>query len=180
MQPARLPAAPADPRPYDPPVADPHVPMAPSAPRLPAAPPGPAFLGKREPEIEFLGKVVRCGLLALRGLFLLGGLAAIAGAVYLTFEPAAGASEPAPIPPLATRVATSTVWWCLGVPLLLPTGWLFGRGRWPMLAAGLALWFGPCWLEGDHSYGFVIRFFASFVAVSVLLVWRAVFALTRA
>lgn len=146
---------------------------------MPDAPPQPPFIVPREPEIEFLGKVVRIGLWALRGFFWLAGLAALVGSVFLVTSPEAQMSEPGPVPPVGERIADSLTWWCLGVPLLLPSGWLVGRGRWPMLFAGLALWFGPMLVDGDHRYGFVIRFFASLVAVSVLLVWRTVFSLTK-
>lgn len=143
------------------------------------APPKVQHVVPHEPEIEFLGKVVRIGLWVLRGFFWFAGLAAIAGSTYLVLNPESLMSEPGPVPPLADRIADGLTWWCLGVPLMLPSGWLVGRGRWVMLVAGLALWIGPMLVDGDHRYGFVIRFFASLVAISVLLVWRTVFALTR-
>lgn len=146
---------------------------------MPDAPPKVLHVVPREPEIEFLGKVVRIGLWTLRGFFWLAGLAALAGSTYLVANPESLVSEPGPVAPLAERVVDGLTWWCLGVPLLLPSRWLVGRARWPMLLAGLALWLGPMFVDGDHRYGFVIRFFASLVAVSVLLVWRTVFSLTR-
>jgi len=147
-----------------------------------APPPGPATT-TREPEIEFLGKVVRFGLVAFRAATVTAGAVSVVYALLGIFAPAqvtvwmptldeatATATEP---------IAPSFVWLCVGIPPLLPTGWLFGRGRWLMLAVGLALWGGPHWLEGDAEYGYLIRFFATLVALSVLVVWKTIFALTK-
>jgi len=132
----------------------------------------------REPEIEFLGKVVAFGLLMFRAATVTGALVAVAYGVANIVDP--------PYYPFMTMgvgggrmVAPFFVWFCIGIPPLLPVKWLFGGGRWSMLLVGIALWFGPMWLEGDHDYGFILRFFASLVAVSVLLVWKTVFALTQ-
>jgi hypothetical protein len=140
----------------------------------------PPVLTPRDPEIEILGKVVRVFLRAARAVLALVGAIVIAGSIYVVLHPETVMSEQEPIPPLPALVAFNLVWWCLGIPFLLPVKFLFGRGRWPLLVVGGALWFGPMLLEGDHSYGYLIRFFASLVAVSVLFVWKSVFALTRA
>ncbi len=76
-------------------------------------------------------------------------------------------------------IATAVVWWCVGLPLLPPTGWLFGRGRWPALGLGVVLWFAASLLPGDHAYGFLLRVFGSFIACSSLLVWRTLWNLTK-
>jgi hypothetical protein len=133
----------------------------------------------REPEIEFLGKVVRLLLLAFRAATVGAALVALGyGLIHMADPPrdmSAGTGEiGAPLP-----IAPYFVWLCIGIPPLLPIRWLFGRGRWPMLVVGAALWCGPMGLEGDHEYGWLIRFFASLVAVSVLLVWKTIFALTQ-
>jgi len=80
---------------------------------------------------------------------------------------------------LAIRFTQYVVWFCIGIPPLLPIAWLFGRGRWLMLAVGAAIWFLPMWLPGDHEFGWLLRFFATVVALSVLFVWKTIFALTR-
>ena len=126
-----------------------------------------------------MGRVVTIFLRALRCLFALAGASMIGAAVYMTVDPTSVMSAAEPIPPLAKLIAGNLVWCCIGIPLLLPTKWLFGRGRWPMLLVGFLLWFGPMGIEGDHDYGWLIRFFASLVAVSVLSVWKTIFALTQ-
>lgn len=145
-------------------------------------PTGPATT-TREPEIEFLGKVVRFGLVAFRAATVTAGAIAVVYALLGIFL--LGIFAPAAMPgmifstiPTTAPIAPSFVWLCVGIPPLLPIGWLFGRGRWPMLAVGLALWSGPHWLEGDAEYGYLIRFFATLVALSVLVVWKTIFALT--
>lgn len=140
-------------------------------------PPPPDLVTPREPEIEFLGKVVQFALLAFRTTTVTAGAVAFAYGVY-------GIANPQMVMyydlgPRLEPIAPYFVWLCIGIPPLLPTGWLFGHGCWPMLLVGLALWLGPHALDGDSEYGYLIRFFASLVAVSVLLVWRTVFALTR-
>ena len=126
----------------------------------------------REPEIEFLGRLARRVLALLRVLLFVLGLVAIAAACYLTASPPAAMTEHTPIPSLQQRIANNFVWVCAGLPLLLPSRWLFGAGWWKALAVGLLLWFGPMLLDGDHEYGFLIRIFASFVACVTLLVLR--------
>ena len=147
-----------------------------------APPPGPV-LTTREPEIEFLGKVVRFALVAFRAATVTAGAVAVVHALMGIFAPAVvpgymGIGFDAG--PTTAPIAPSFVWLCVGIPPLLPIRWLFGRGRWPMLLVGLALWSGPHWLEGDAEYGYLIRFFASLVALSVLVVWKTIFALTTA
>jgi ABC-type amino acid transport system permease subunit len=133
-------------------------------------PPPPAG---HEPEIVFLGKVVHVGLLVFRGATMLAALLGIAYGVsqMLGFGPSAadGGVKTAP------TIAPHFVWFCIGIPPLVSIRWLFGRGRWLMLALGIALWIGPNFLESDSDYGYIIRFFASLVALSVLFVWRTVF-----
>ena len=149
------------------------------------APPPPEVATPREPEIEFLGKVVQFALLAFRAATVTAGALALAYGVYGIANPqmveiwGIVGITPGPIGTGLEPIAPYFVWLCVGIPPLLPTGWLFGRGRWPMLLVGLALWLGPHALDGDSEYGYLIRFFASLVAVSVLLVWRTVFALTK-
>lgn len=146
----------------------------------PPAPPTPPH----EPEIEFLRKVARFALLAFRVATVTAGAVAIGFAGARIVDPPMVEEwgiigiTPGPIGKTLEPIAPYFVWLCIGIPPLLPTRWLFGRGRWLMLLVGVALWFGPSRLEGDSDYGYIIRFFASLVAVSVLLVWKTVFALT--
>ena len=132
----------------------------------------------REPEIEFLGRLAARVLALLRVLLFVAGLVAIAAACYLTASPPAAMTEHTPIPSLQQRIAHNLVWVCVGLPLVLPSRWLFGAGRWQALAIGLLLWFGPMLLDGDHEYGFLIRVFASLVACATLLVLRTLRTLT--
>lgn len=136
-----------------------------------------------EPEIEFLGKLVRKALLGFRGAAGLAGVAALVYAAANFVDPPAvevsTVPDMTPGPVTIHPIAPYFVWLCIGIPPLVPVRWLFGRGRWPMLLVGLVLWIGPSWLQGDSDYGYIIRFFASLVAVSVLLVWKTVFALTE-
>ncbi len=144
------------------------------------APPSGSQTQPREPEIEFLGKIVRVMLAGFRVATILASTVAVAHALRGIFAPAVVPWGPSVDAPLAPEpIAPYFVWLCVGIPPLLPITWLFGRGRWPMLLVGLALWSGPHWLEGDAEYGYLIRFFASLVALSVLVVWKTVFALTR-
>jgi hypothetical protein len=126
---------------------------------------------EREPEIVFLGRLAGCVLTTLRLALFVAGLVAVAIACYLTASPPEAPPNEV-IAPLQQRIASNFVWVCAGVPLLLPSRWTFGKGWWKALALGLALWFGPMLLDGDHPYGFVIRVFASFVACVTLLVLR--------
>ena len=132
----------------------------------------------REPEIEFLGRLASRVLALLRVLLFVAGLVAIAAACYLTANPPAATTQHEGIPSLQQRIAHNLVWVCVGLPLVLPSRWLFGAGRWQALAIGLLLWFGPMLLDGDHEYGFLIRMFASFVACVTLLVLRTLRTLT--
>lgn len=122
---------------------------------------------------------MRVALLVLRGISIVVGLAAIAGAIYTVFDPVPVYSDDDAIPSLQTLIAQQMTLLCIGLPLALPHEWSIGRGwRWA-LALGLVAWFGPMFLEGDWAYGFALRMFASLVAVSVLAVWRTLFSLTR-
>lgn len=136
----------------------------PTDPTTPPPPPAPV----REPEIVFLGKVVRIGLRVFRGAT---QLAALLGIFYGVSQVLPGTNDSPPIAP-------QFVWLCIGIPPLVSTTWLFGPGKWLMLALGLLLWIGPHFLEGDSDYGYILRFFASLVAISVLFVWRTVFDLS--
>lgn len=148
-----------------------------------SAPPAGPTTPPREPEIEFLGKIVRFALVAFRAATVTAGAVAVVHALVGIFAPAV---VPGAIGigfdalPTTAPIAPCFVWLCVGIPPLLPIRWLFGRGRWLMLSVGLALWSVPHWLEGDAEYGYLIRFFASLVALSVLVVWKTIFALTTA
>ncbi len=130
-----------------------------------------------EPEIDALGRIARIGLRVLRWLSVLVGLAAIAGAFFTVYYPVPIYSDD--IPPLPTLIAHQVTFVCLGLPLVLPIAFTFGRGRWIALGIGALLWFGPMLLEGDHDFGFVVRMFATLVAIAALAVWRTLFGLTN-
>lgn len=133
----------------------------------------------REPEIEALARIARTALWLVRRVFWVAGAVAVGHGVWRSGVDG-GWSFVAPYALATLPAATGIVWLCLGLPLLVRTGWLFGRGRWPALGLGAALWFGACLLPMDHTYGFVLRLFASLVACLSLLVWRTLWRLTAA
>lgn len=120
-----------------------------------------------EPEIELLARIAARALWLLRGVLWLAGAFAIGYGCRRTF----GAD------PVS---ALGAVWIALGLPLVLPTGFVFGRGRWWLLAASGVLCFAPSALVDDHRYGFVLRGVATLVAALTLLVWRTLWQLTPA
>ncbi|MCA8976313.1 MAG: hypothetical protein KDC98_16460 [Planctomycetes bacterium] len=133
----------------------------------------------REPEIETLGRVVRVALWTLRRIAWLGGAAAVAWAVFLFVS---APDEPYAAPGVGgphELVGMGIAWLCLGIPLLSRADWLFGRGRWLMFAGGAVLWFVPGFLLDEHELMFLLRVFASLVAIAVLAVWRTLYALTK-
>ncbi|MEO6597824.1 MAG: hypothetical protein ABIP94_24015 [Planctomycetota bacterium] len=129
----------------------------------------------REPEIEFLGKVARFVLAALRAVLWIAGVVALVfGFLGITAEPEYSLESTVRTNPIAPYF----VWFCVALPLLLPTRWLFGKARWMQLVMLIPLWLGPMLLTGDHEYGFLVRFFATFVAVATLLTLRTLSTLT--
>jgi hypothetical protein len=118
----------------------------------------------REPEIEALGRAARAFLVVLRAAFWLAGAVAIGFGAMRTVHPE-----------LSSRGA---VWLCVGVPLVLPIGWTFGRGKVPLLVAGVLVWFGAGLLPQNENWTWILRPFASLVAVASLLVWRTLWRLT--
>ena len=124
----------------------------------------------REPEIEFLGRFATGGLWLLRRALWLAGACAIAYGVWRSLQ---------------TRVddsfmsALGPVWVTLGLPLVLPTEWAFGRGRRWWLGVSVVLWFAPMLLAGEHAWGFVLRMFATLIAFLSLAVWRTLWRLTH-
>jgi len=130
-----------------------------------------------EREIDVLGRVAHFALRVLRWISILAGLVAIAGAIYTVFDPVPVYSDN--IPPTSTVIAHQIVFLCLGLPWVLPVACTLGRGWRIMLAIGTALWFGPMALEGDHDFGFLVRMFASLVAIAVLAVWRTLYGLSN-
>jgi hypothetical protein len=92
-------------------------------------------------------------------------------------QPRVGWSEVAP-GQLRPDTYADAVWLCVGLPMLAPAEWSFGRGRWLALAALLTLWFLPS-LLGDDDYSHVLRVFVSIVALALLLVWRTPWRLTK-
>lgn len=123
-----------------------------------------------EPEIELLARFARRGLLVLRLVFVIAGVAAFVHGTGRLLHP------PPDDPAFAAR---HLVWFCAGLPLLLPVNWLFGTGRWLALTAFALLWALPILLLEDDPYGFVLRMFATLVACAALFVWRTLNGLTR-
>lgn len=120
----------------------------------------------REPEIELLGRIAARAIRILRRVLWLAGAAAVGYGLwrFLTQSERAG----------------GFVWICVGLPLLLPIGWTFGRGRWRMLAVAAALVWGPSLLPDDRDHGWILRCFAVLIPCLTLLVWRTVWRLTKA
>lgn len=133
---------------------------------------GPTDTPPREREIEVLGRIAHGGLWFLRRVLWFAGAFAVCYGLVRTWS----ADEVAT--PGTTVPALGFVWICAGLPLLVPVDWLFGRGRWLALVAGVLLWFGPSMLSADPEYGFVLRFFATLIACVTLLVWRTLWRLT--
>ncbi len=131
-----------------------------------------------EPEIEALARVARGFLWGVRRLFWLAGAVAIGYGLIGLWQKRTGWSEvtPGQLHPLAH---VDAVWLCVGLPLLVPVDWLFGRGRWWALALLATLWFAPRLLGGDDDFGYLLRIFASGVACASLLVWRTLWRLTK-
>jgi hypothetical protein len=120
----------------------------------------------REPEIELLGRIAARAIWVLRRALWLGGVAAVGYGLWR----------------ICTQVehAAGFVWICVGLPLLLPVGWTFGRGRACMLTVAAALIWGPSLLPDDQDHAWILRFFAALIPCLTLLVWRTVWRLTRA
>jgi hypothetical protein len=116
-----------------------------------------------EPEIRFLAQVIGACLLLFR-------VATVIAASYSIYHALAGIHGNA-------ETARFYVWLCIGLPPLLPVRWLFSRAGALLVLPGLLLWFGPGQLSDDSDYGYIIRIFATGVALSVLLVWRTVYRL---
>lgn len=65
-----------------------------------------------------------------------------------------------------------------GLPLLLPLSWLRRFALW-LLPLFALLWFGPIWLPDLSPYGFILRLFATVVAITALALWNLLTSLTR-
>jgi len=131
----------------------------------------------REPEIEALGRLAHGFLAFARGVFVLAGLGFVGFGLTQLLTGRTGLSEVTP-GKLVTDHHIDVVWLCLGLPMLPPVDWTFGRGRWLVLAVLAALVVTPMLLGGDDDYGFVIRAFAGLVALASLAVWRTLWKLT--
>ncbi len=128
----------------------------------------------QEPEIELLARLARGALWGLRVAMVVAGLYALGHAVSGWLAPA-----PAADPEVPTSTLSGVVWLCIGLPPLLPVRVWFGAWRWPLLAALALLWFMPTVVGPDIEYGWILRTFATGVALSVLLVWRTAMGLVR-
>ncbi|MFT4844208.1 MAG: hypothetical protein ACI8UD_003542 [Planctomycetota bacterium] len=133
----------------------------------------------REPEIEFMGKVAHEALRLIRGAFWVGGVAAIVygyGQFVSSYE-----APPADPSSAVYPSALGTIWFTLGLPLMLPTCWLLKK-RWAGISMAIVyplMWFVPMSLPDDSPYGFILRLFTTTVAFSTLLVWRTLWQLTN-
>jgi hypothetical protein len=134
----------------------------------------------REPEIEFMGRVAHEALRLIRGAFWVGGVTAL---VY-GYEQYATPSQNPTVVGMSNEVmpsALGTIWFTLGLPLVLPTCWLL-KQRWACISMAVLyplMWFVPMSLPDDSPYGFILRCFTTLVAFSTLLVWRTLWQLTN-
>jgi len=80
---------------------------------------------------------------------------------------------------LIESAAAQFVWFCPGIPLVLPADTFFTRRRWWLLGASAALWFAPMLLDDDSPYGYLLRMFATLSAFLTLFVWRSLWKLTK-
>ena len=133
----------------------------------------------REPEIELLGRIATRAIWLLRRVLWLGGVAAVGYGVWRCGADA-NWSFVAPYSLLSPPGAAGFVWLCVGLPLLLPVDWTFGRGRGPMLAVATTLVLGPSLLPDDRDHAWILRCFAVLIPCVTVLVWRTVWRLTRA
>lgn len=122
-----------------------------------------------EPEIELLRRVARGGLAAIRTVFVAAG----------SFGLWAGTFGPPRWSGLGGEQPDVFVFACVGLPLVLPPELWLGRGRWLALLLGIAACLLPMLHDGDHRYGYVLRGFGMLVACLTMVVWRALWSLTR-
>lgn len=127
-----------------------------------------------EPEIELLARIARGALWTLRAAMVAAGVFAVGYAAWRWLAPA-----PADSPEAPPAGWSGVVWLCVGLPPLLPVRVWFSRWRWPLLAGFALLWFLPALSPADIEYGWILRTFATVVALSVLLVWRVAMGLLR-
>lgn len=132
-----------------------------------------------EPEVRVLSRLARIGLLGVRGVLSLVGSAAIAGAVAVVIDPLLIYSTAADVPAFGELVARSLVFVCMGLPLVLPVAWTFGRGRWLVLGLALLLIAVPMAFEIDPAC-FLIRAFACLVGLAAIVIWRLLWQLRSA
>lgn len=122
-----------------------------------------------EPEIEVLRRIARGGLVAIRSVFWVAGALGVWSGV---FGPPASTG-------LDWQQPEVFVFACAGAPLVVPTAWWLGRGRWFALAVGVAMATVPVLHAGDHRYGTVLRAFALLTSCMSMVVWRALWRLTH-
>lgn len=76
-----------------------------------------------------------------------------------------------------TAIAWTTLGLSFGLPLLMPLRWQRRHLRW-LLPAYLLLWLSPIAVDPE-PLAFILRIFASSVAVTALILWHLLLSLTR-
>ena len=122
-----------------------------------------------EPEIEVLRRIASGGLLAIRSVFWLAGAFGVWSGVF----------GPPDWTTLDWQQPEVFVFACAGAPLVVPSAWWLGRGRWLALGIGLVMVAAPMLHADDHRYGYVLRAFALLTGCLSMVVWRALWRLTR-
>ncbi len=123
-----------------------------------------------EPEIELLRRMARGSLLAIRAVFWSAGACGLVAGVF----------GPPSWTGLGGQQPAVFVFACVGAPLVVPPAWWLGRGRWLALALALAACLLPMLHEADHRHGYLLRAFGMLIACLTMVVWRALWQLTRA
>jgi len=139
----------------------------------------------REPEIEFLGKLAHGALVVARIVLALAGIAAICygcwQAYYGSAWPLVAPDSEVPTPAGSSPAGSSIVWFTVGLPLVVPADCWLTKNRYRpwLLGISAVLWFAPSLIGDATQYGYILRMFATLIAVMSLLVWRTLWRLTE-
>lgn len=114
-------------------------------------------------------RIATAGLVVIRALFWLAGAFAVWSGVF----------GPPDWTKLDWQQPEVFVFACAGAPLVVPSTWWLGRRRWVALAIGLVMIAAPTLHADDHRYGAVLRAFALLTGCLSMVVWRALWRLTR-
>jgi hypothetical protein len=124
--------------------------------------------------LQHLHRFALIGLLAFRTLAFAGGATAIVLGFVLREGQRGEGVQPVTLGSILLTLATS-----FGVPLLLPAPWLRDRRLIPVLLVLAIVWFLPTIRGGDSAYGWLLRAFATGVAIAIMVIWDVFYGLAR-